>query len=65
MAHNVPLSDAKKLTQSAIQANRDHQYSLRVYAERLEAELATLDKYLVSLTVHLVLAFRSFKITFM
>lgn len=48
MSHNAVPIGIKDLAQSAIQANKDHQYSLRVYAERLEAELATVDKYLVS-----------------
>ncbi|KAI5120495.1 hypothetical protein M0805_000080 [Coniferiporia weirii] len=34
----------KMLIDSAIQANKDHQYALRVYTERLEAELKTVDK---------------------
>ena len=33
--------------QAAIQTNKDHQYALKVYTERLEAELATAEKLLV------------------
>lgn len=43
-AHNM-----KEAAQGAIQANKDHQYSLKVYTERLEAELETVAKLLVSL----------------
>lgn len=38
----------KELTQEALQANKDHQYALKVYTERLEAELEAVDKLLVS-----------------
>ena len=31
----------------AVQASKDHQYALRVYTERLETELQTVDKLLV------------------
>ncbi len=41
-----PLN-AKELTQRALQANKDHQYNLKVYSERLEAELEAVDKLLV------------------
>jgi hypothetical protein len=37
----------KDVVQGVIQANKDHQYALKVYTERLEAELATVDKLLV------------------
>ena len=39
----------KDTIQSAVQLNKDHQYALNVYAERLEAELEAVDKLLVSL----------------
>ena len=39
---------AKELVQPAVQANKEHQYALKVYTERLEAELEHLDKLLVS-----------------
>ena len=38
----------KELAQRALQSNKDHQYALRVYTERLEAELEAVDKLLVS-----------------
>lgn len=38
----------KELAQRALQSNKDHQYALRVYTERLEAELEVVDKLLVS-----------------
>lgn len=31
----------------AIRANKDHQHALKVYTERLEVELQTVDKLLV------------------
>ena len=37
----------KELVQPAVQANKEHQYALKVYTERLEAELEHLDKLLV------------------
>ena len=39
---------AKDLAQKALQANKNHQYALKIYTERLEAELESLDKLLVS-----------------
>lgn len=36
------------LAQKATQANKEHQYTLKVYTERLEAELEAVDKLLVS-----------------
>ncbi|KAI0269204.1 hypothetical protein BC834DRAFT_1016795, partial [Gloeopeniophorella convolvens] len=36
----------KDISQSTVQVNKDHQYALKVYAERLEAELETVDKLL-------------------
>ncbi|KAH9894334.1 hypothetical protein C8Q73DRAFT_513228 [Cubamyces lactineus] len=41
-----PSRSAKELVQPAIQANKEHQYALKVYTERLEAELEHLDKLL-------------------
>ena len=38
----------RSLVTDAIQANKDHQYALRVYTERLENELKTVDKLIVS-----------------
>ena len=44
------MSDSiKDIIQSAVQLNKDHQYALNVYAERLEAEVEAVDKLLVSL----------------
>jgi len=37
----------KGLAQKAAQANKDHQYALKVYTERLEAEIETVNKLLV------------------
>jgi hypothetical protein len=42
-------NDLKDTIQSAVQLNKDHQYALNVYAERLEAELGAVDKLLVGL----------------
>jgi hypothetical protein len=42
--------DASSITETArkaLQANKDHQYALKVYTERLEAELRAIDKMLV------------------
>ncbi|KAI0003031.1 Homeodomain-like protein [Russula compacta] len=36
----------KDILQSAVQLNKDHQYALNVYTERLEAELGAVDKLL-------------------
>ncbi|KAI0663109.1 hypothetical protein C8Q70DRAFT_493312 [Cubamyces menziesii] len=41
-----PSRSAKELVQPAVQANKEHQYALKVYTERLEAELEHLDKLL-------------------
>ncbi|EPQ59573.1 hypothetical protein GLOTRDRAFT_34698 [Gloeophyllum trabeum ATCC 11539] len=38
----------KDIAQKTLQANKDHQYALKVYTERLESELATVDKLLTS-----------------
>ncbi|CDO74003.1 hypothetical protein BN946_scf185043.g52 [Trametes cinnabarina] len=40
--------DARTLVQPAVQANKEHQYALKVYTERLEAELEHLDKLLAT-----------------
>lgn len=40
-------TSVKELAQKALQANKDHQYALRVYTERLESELKKIDKLLV------------------
>ena len=37
----------KDVLQSAVQLNKDHQYALSVYTERLEAELEAVDKLIV------------------
>jgi hypothetical protein len=37
----------KDILQSAVQLNKDHQYALSVYTERLEAELEAVDKLIV------------------
>jgi hypothetical protein len=49
MAETDPLAppSIKSVAQKAVQANKDHQYALKVYTERLEAELQTVDKLLV------------------
>jgi hypothetical protein len=39
----------KDILQSAVQLNKDHQYALNVYTERLETELEAVDKLLVRL----------------
>jgi hypothetical protein len=44
----------KETAQKALQANKDHQYALKVYTERLEAELRTIDKMLVCCALGLV-----------
>lgn len=48
---NVPQATSE-LAQKVVQANKDHQYALKVYTERLEAELEAVDKLLVSLFFH-------------
>lgn len=48
MASLPPPETAKELAQKALQANKDHQYALKLYTERLEAELEAVDKLLVS-----------------
>lgn len=55
-------SRPKELAVSTLQANKDHQYALRVYTERLESELATVDKLLVCL-VHFSLYCRCLDIS--
>jgi len=37
----------KDIAQKVIQTNKDHQHALKVYTERLEAELQTVDRLLV------------------
>ncbi|EGO01660.1 hypothetical protein SERLA73DRAFT_158888 [Serpula lacrymans var. lacrymans S7.3] len=39
-------SSIRTLAQNAVQANKDHQHALKIYTERLEAELETVDKLL-------------------
>jgi hypothetical protein len=41
----------KETAQKALQANKEHQYALKVYTERLETELRTIDKLLVRRTL--------------
>ncbi|KAI0688546.1 hypothetical protein BC835DRAFT_1284480, partial [Cytidiella melzeri] len=38
----------KELSHKVVQANKDHQYALKVYTERLQAELETVDKLLAT-----------------
>lgn len=40
--------ETSELAQKVVQANKDHQYALKVYTERLDAELEAVDKLLVS-----------------
>ena len=47
----VLCSDPKDLVPAAVQANKEHQYALKVYTDRLETELKHLDKLLVSIVV--------------
>ena len=49
MASLPPPEAARELAQKTLQANKDHQYALKIYTERLEAELDAVDKLLVSL----------------
>ncbi|KAH9943120.1 uncharacterized protein BXZ73DRAFT_87524 [Epithele typhae] len=46
-----PSRIPEELIAPALQANKDHQYALKVYTERLEAELEHLDKLLASADV--------------
>ncbi|TBU44763.1 hypothetical protein BD309DRAFT_1079798 [Dichomitus squalens] len=46
--HPSTLRDPRVLVQPAVQANKEHQYALKVYTERLEAELEHLDKLLAA-----------------
>ena len=48
---------SKDLVQSALQLNKNHQYALKIYTERLEAELENLDKLVVSLKLKLLIYF--------
>ena len=43
----LPAGSIKDLAQSAAQSNKEHQYALKVYTERLQAELDSVDKLLV------------------
>jgi len=47
-------SSMKETASNALQANKDHQYALKVYTERLETELRTIDKLLVRHTSTLI-----------
>ncbi|KAI0316986.1 hypothetical protein OF83DRAFT_1172384 [Amylostereum chailletii] len=38
------MSSYKELAQNTLQSNREHQYAVKVYSERLEAELEAVDK---------------------
>lgn len=42
-----PLSAIKDVVQHTAKANKDHQYALKVYTERLQAELEVVNKLLV------------------
>ncbi|KAI0742142.1 hypothetical protein BC629DRAFT_1563992 [Irpex lacteus] len=42
------MPDFKELSQRAMSANKDHQYALKVYTERLQSELETVDKLLAA-----------------
>lgn len=44
--HSMATED-RTVAQKVLQNNKDHQYALKVYTERLEAELQTVDKFLV------------------
>lgn len=44
--HSMSTED-RTVAQKVLQNNKDHQYALKVYTERLEAELQTVDKFLV------------------
>ena len=43
----MPTNGFKDIVRSAVQVNKDHQFALKVYTERLEAELEAVDKLLV------------------
>ncbi|RDX53225.1 hypothetical protein OH76DRAFT_80944 [Lentinus brumalis] len=45
------LGDSKALVPAAVQANKEHQYALKVYTDRLETELKHLDKLLTAAEV--------------
>ena len=51
MSTDELLLGMKEVAKQALQANKDHQYALKVYTERLEAELQTIDKLLVRVTL--------------
>ena len=44
------VSNLNEIAQKTLQANKDHQYALKVYTERLESELRIIDKLLVCST---------------
>ncbi|KIJ70493.1 hypothetical protein HYDPIDRAFT_23596 [Hydnomerulius pinastri MD-312] len=46
MDHSQGTSNVRDLAQKAVQVNKEHQHALKVYAERLEAELETVEKLL-------------------
>jgi hypothetical protein len=52
MATTEDTGSMKETAQKALQANKDHQYALKVYTERLEAELRAIDKMLVGRTLN-------------
>ena len=45
----APGEDIQQSIHKALQANKDHQYALRIYSERIDAELESLNKLLVRL----------------
>lgn len=47
--------DIQQSIHKALQANKDHQYALRIYSERIDAELESLNKLLVRSTSTLCL----------
>jgi hypothetical protein len=59
MATTGDVNSMKETAQKALQANKDHQYALKVYTERLETELRTIDKLLVRHIFTLIHSFSS------
>ncbi|OAX39173.1 hypothetical protein K503DRAFT_106227 [Rhizopogon vinicolor AM-OR11-026] len=49
----MSLTNCTETVREAIRANKDHQHALKVYTERLEAELQTVDKLLETADVDL------------
>jgi hypothetical protein len=47
----MPDPALKDLARTVAQANKDYQYALRVYTERLEDEVRAVDKLLVTIVV--------------